>query len=326
MGYQSKRKRRRKRRRHDDELRTTTPVAVKDPVDDVQNALKNPALMKNPETVLAMQSVLGNQAVQRALKANEDAEKQKQNELTDKKRDLRIERYKAMSLMLDVVFPEDRMLPMLQMFKDMGYDPEKEHLLEIQQGKFPQYLPVGEDSVYSLDENQCEETGQQYFLGDEVKIDLLRLQMILMMVMPADVQLQSIMENPVITVTSMNNDLLGVSGLENSSEINNISQLNNGHIEELPAIARFLTEDQAKLLMDVDPEMFRIMIEDMLPPQEVEEVIRALTAFIKRLKTIVIRGTVLKRPDWEEAKRRGMLDKDSSSFDQVLLMLNNLPH
>ena len=326
MGYQSKRKRRRKRRRHDEDLRTTPPVAVKDPIDDVQSALKNPALMKNPETVLAMQSVLGNQAVQRALKANEDAEKQKADELHQKKRDLRIERYKTMSLMLDVVFPEDRMLPMLQMFKDMGYDPEREYLLEIREGKYPEYLPIGEESVYSLDEEQCEKTGQQYFVGNEVKVDLLRLQMILMMATPDDVQLQNIMDNPVITVTSMNNDLLGVSGLQNSSEIDNISQLNNGHIEELPAIARFLTEDQAKLLMDVDPEMFRIMIEDMLPSQEVESIIRALTGFIKRLKTLVIRGTVMKRPEWEEAKRRGMLDKDSSSFDQVLLMLNNLPH
>ena len=326
MGYQSKRIRRKKRRRHDDDLHTPTPVTVKDPVDDVQNALKNPALMKNPDTVLAMQSVLGNQAVQRALKANEDAEKNRSSELLEKKRDVRIERYKAMSLMLDVIFPEDRMLPMLQMYKEMGYDPEKEYLLEIQQGKYPQYLPVSDENVFSLDEEQCEATGQQYFLGNEVKIDLLRLQMILMMVVPEDVQLQNIMNNPVITVTSMNNDLLGVSGLENSSEIDNISQLNNAHIEELPAIARFITEDQAKLLMDVDPEMFRIMIEDVMPSQEVEEIIRALTAFTKQLKTLVIRGSVMKRPEWDEARRRGMLDKDSSSFDQVLLTLNNLPH
>ena len=329
MGYQRKRKRRRKRRRrHDDEL-TITPVAVKNPVDDVQNALKNPALMKNPETVLAMQSVLGNQAVQRVLQRNEtaqDTHKQKREELIKKKRDLRIERYKAMSLMLDTVFPEDRMAPMIQLFKEMGYDPEQEYLLEIWQGKYPEYLPVGEDSVYSLDEEQCEETGQQYFIGEEVKIDLLRLQMILMMVIPEEAELQKIMDNPVITVTDMNNSLLGVSGLQNSSEIENITQLNNGHIDEYPAIARFLTQDQAKLLMDVDPETFRIMLDDILPPQEVEEIIRALTAFLKRLKTIVIRGHVMKRPEWEEAKRRGMLDKDSSSFDQVLLTLNNLPH
>lgn len=326
MGYQRKRKRRRKRRHHDEELSTTPPVAVKDPVDDVQNALKNPALMKNPETVLAMQSVLGNQAVQRALKANDAANKEKEDELTQKKRDLRIERYKAMSLMLDTMFPEDRMLSMLSVYKEMGHDPEKEYLMEIRGGKHPEFLPVGEESVYSLDENQCEETGQQYFLGEEVKIDLLRLQMILMMVMPDDTQLQQIMDNPVITVTSMNNELLGVSGLENSSEIDNITQLNNGHIDELPPIARFLTEDQAKLLMDVDPEMFRIMLEDMLPQQEVEQMVKSLTAFLKQLKTIVVRGSVMKRPEWDEARRRGMLDKDSSSFDQVLLTLNNLPH
>jgi len=325
MGYQRKRKRRRKRRRHDDEL-NTTPIAIKDPVDDVQNALKNPALMKNPETVLSMQSLIGNQAVQRALKANEDATKQKEDELTRKQRELRIERYKAMSLMLDTMFPEDRMLSMLALYKEMGHDPEKEYLMEIRNGKHPEFLPVGEDSVYSLDEDQCEQTGQQYFLGEEVKIDLLRLQMILMMVMPEDIQLQQIMDNPVISVTSMNNDLLGVSGLENSSEIDNITQLNNGHIDEFPAIARFLTEDQAKLLMDVDPEMFRIMLEDMLPQQEVEQIVKALTAFLKQLKTMVVRGSVMKRPEWDEARRRGMLDKDSSSFDQVLLTLNNLPH
>jgi hypothetical protein len=325
MGYQRKRKRRRKRRRHDDEL-MTTPVVVKDPIDDVQNALKNPALMKNPETVLAMQSVLGNQAVQRALKANEDAETQKVEEEHKKKRDLRVERYKAMSLMLDTMFPEDRMLPMLQMFKEMGYDPEREYLLEIWQGKYPQYLPHGEDSVYALDENQCDDTGQQYFIGEEVKIDLLRLQMILMMVIPEDIQLQKITDNPVITVTDVTNNLLGVSGLQNSSEIDNITGLNNGHIDELPAIARFLTEDQAKLLMDIDPETFRIMLQDILPPQEVEDIIRALTVFLKQLKTVVIGGSIMKRPEWEEAKRRGMLDKDSSSFDQVLLTLNNMPH
>jgi hypothetical protein len=327
MGYQSKRKRRRKRRRRgDDELTTTAPVAVKDPVDDVQSALKNPALMKNPDTILAMQSVIGNQAVQRALKANEDAQRKKSEDLTQKKRDLKIERYKTMSLMMDAIFPEDVMVLMLQMFKEMGYDPQKEYLLEIQQGKFPQYLPTGEDSVFTLDEEQADKTGQQYFLGDEVGIDLVRLQMILMMVMPDDVQLQNIISNPVITVTGMDNSLLGVSGLENSSEIDNITQLNNAHIDELPAIARFLTEDQAKLLMDIDPEMFRIMIQDILPEQEVEDIIRALTVFLKNLKTIVIRGSVMKRPEWDEARRRGMLDKDSSSFDQVLLSLNNLPH
>ena len=41
-------------------------------------------LMKNPDTILAMQSVMGNQAVQRALKANEQAEKEKKEELIKK--------------------------------------------------------------------------------------------------------------------------------------------------------------------------------------------------------------------------------------------------
>jgi hypothetical protein len=326
MGYQSKRKRRRKRRRHDEELTSSTPVAVKDPIDDVQNALKNPALMKNPETILAMQSVLGNQAVQRALQANDIIQKKQSDEEIQKRRSLRIERYKTMSLMLNVVFPQDKMIPMMQMYKEIGFDPQRELLLEIQQGKYPQYLPVGDDSVFSLDEEQCEQTGQQYFLGETVKNTLLRLQMILMMVVPERADLQKIMDNPVVMVTDITNDILGVTGLQDSAELENVSKDLNAHVEEYPAIARFLTEEQAKLLMDIEPENFRIMFEDILRPKDVEEIIRGLKIFQKQLKTMVIRGHILKRPRWEEAKRRGMLNKDSSSFDQVLLTLNNLPH
>ena len=325
MGYQRKRKRRRKRRRHDEEF-VSKPVATKDPVDEVQNALKNPALMKNPETILAMQSVLGNQAVQRVLQRDEDPQKEKAEEELRKRRAVRLEHYKAMSLQLDTVFPQDRMLLMMQLFKEMGFDPQKEMLMEILEGKYPEYLPTNEDSIFSLNEEESEDSGQLFFWSDEIQNDLLRLQLILMMVVPEDMGLRNIMDNPLITVTDISNGILGVTGLENSTEIENIQGLNNAHIEEYPAIARFLTEDQAKLLMDVDPESFRIMLEDMLPPDQVEEIIRAMTIFSKQLKIMVMRGHILKRPRWEEAKRRGMLDKDSSSFDQVLLTLNNLPH
>jgi len=342
MGYQSKRKRRRrKRRRHDEEL-VPSHMRIKDPVDDVQNALKNPMLMNNPDTILAMQSVMGNEAVQRVLQrnaregedeganpapegSNVENEKAKHEEHIKKERDLRLERYKAMSLMLDAVFPQDKMLPMMTMYKEIGFDPEKELLLEIQNGKYPEFLPIGATSVFTLDKQQAEETGQIYFLSEEVKNDLLRMQMILMMVVPEDSDLIQIMENPVVMVNDVTNNLLGVTGLENSTELDGLAGKLDMQLEEYPALARFLTEEQAKMMMDLEPETFAVMLEDMLPQTQVEEITRSLEIFIKQLKIMVIKGHVLKRPRWEEARRRGMFDKDSSSFDQVLLTLNNLP-
>lgn len=342
MGYQSKRKRRRrKRRRHDEEL-VPSHLRMKDPVDQVQNAFKNPTLMNNPDTILAMQSVMGNEAVQRVLQRNAsemeqteensapegstvEEEKAKREELIDKERTLRLERYKSMSLMLDAVFPEDKMLPMMQMYKEIGFDPEKELLVEIQNGKYPEYLPVGPSSVFTLSEEEAEKTGQIYFLSDDVKHDLLRLQMILMMVVPEDTDLIQIMQNPVVMVNDITNSILGVTGLENSTELEGVAGKLDMRLEEYPALARFLTEEQAKLMMDIEPETFGIMLEDMLPPDQVEEIMRSLRVFIKQLKVMVIKGHVLKRPRWEEARRRGMFNKDSSSFDQVIMTLNNLP-
>lgn len=327
MGYQSKRKRRRRKRRHDEEL-TPTRIITKDPVNEVQNALKNPMLMNNPDTILAMQRVMGNQAVQQVMQRNTDTEQDDFNpekEAIKKRRDLKLERYKTMSLMLDVVFPPDKMIPMLQMYKEIGFDPEQEMLLEIQNGKFPEYLPVGEDSVFSLSEETAEQTGQVYFLSHEVKEDLLRLQMILMMVMPEDTDLIQIMENPVVMVTDITNSILGVTGLENSAELEGTAGRLDTRMEELPPLARFLTEEQAKLMMDVEPAALGIILEDLLPPEQVEEIVKSLEVFIKQLKIMVIRGHVLKRPRWEEARRRGLFDKDSSSFDQVIMTLNNLP-
>jgi len=330
MGYQSKRKRRRKRRRHDEDHSSSAPVIAKDPMAEVQSALKNPMLMKNPDTILAMQSVMGNEAVQRMIQRNTEKEqmqdqKEKAEDLISKERDLRLERYKAMSLMLDAVFPQDKMLPMMQMYKEIGFDPEKEMLAQIQEGKYPEYLPTGEDNIFTFDENKAEETGQIYFLSDEVKNDLLRMQMILMMVMPDDTDLIQIMDNPVVMVNDITNSILGVTGLENSTELEGVAGKLDMRLEELPPLARFLTEEQAKLMMDIEPGTFAIMLGDLLPPDQIEEITRAIQIFVKQLKMMVMKGHILKRPRWEEARRRGMFNKDSASFDQVITTLNTLP-
>lgn len=329
MGYQSKRKRRRKRRRHDEDM-IPSQIAVKDPVDEVQNALKNPMLMNNPDTVLAMQSVMGNQAVQRVLQRNaeqqqQEEQKNKAEELIKKKRDLRIERYKAMSLMLDAIFPQDKLLPMIQMYKEIGFDPEKQLLFDIQAGKYPEYLPVGPESIFTLDKAAADESGQIFFGSEKVTNDLLRMQLILMMVMPEDRDLMQIMGNPVVMVNDITNSIRGVTGLENSTELDGLTGKLDMRMEELPPLARFLTEEQAKLMMDLEPEMFGIMLEDMLPPDQIEEIVRSMKIFIKQLKMMVIKGHILKRPRWDEARRRGMFNKDSASFDQVILTMNNLP-
>ena len=70
MGYQLKSKVRRKRRRHDDEL--PPQLITHNAVSDVQRALKNQELMNQPDTILSMQNVMGNQAVQRTLKTGSD--------------------------------------------------------------------------------------------------------------------------------------------------------------------------------------------------------------------------------------------------------------
>jgi len=359
MGYQRKRKRRRRRRRHEEELIPQT-VKAKDPVDEVQNALKNPALMNKPETIMAMQSVLGNKAVQRVLSENADVidraeaedgqsqtkskgEKQKNSKQEDqqveqrkdtnttdneeamRRMNERIEAYSMAAIKLEEVFPKQDLTPMLDVFGEMGYMPEEDgYLMEIIEGKHPEYLPAGKESVYALSEEDAEASKRAYFFSDEVRDQMLKLEIIMSMFFPKDVIMQKIMENPVVSVTGMDGNLLGVTGLGNSAALSD--QLNvKAQINEYAPIARVLHLDQARKLAELDVELFRVMLQDILPEHELEDILKALEQFIKQLKKMVAKDDLMRQPEWNEAKRRGMLDKDSTSFDQVIVTLNALP-
>ncbi len=350
MGYQSKRKRRRRRRRRDEEL-VPTLTNTKNPVDEVQSALKNPALMKNPATVMAMQSVLGNQAVQRVLAENADAIQRDGNEpiqqdqsqkiekpaieQPDKatgpseaqiqKMNERVEQYSVAVTKLEEVFPKQDLQPMLDMLGIIGFKPDEQgFLLDIFAGKHPEYLPVADESVYSLDSENSEATGRPYFFSDDVRQNMIRLEIIMSMFFPKDHIMQAVMDNPVVTVQGMDGTMLGVTGLGNSAQLTD--QLNvKAHIHEFSPIARIITLDQARKLTELDPQLFRVLLKDILPEHELEDITTALENFLKQLKGMVARDELLREPEWHEAKLRGMLDKDSSSFDQVLVMLNALP-
>jgi|GEM_PF-2525303 len=364
MGYQKKRKRRRKRRRHDEEL-IPQSARAKDPVDEVQNALKNPAMVKNPQTIMAMQSVLGNKAVQRFLNENADqidraevdasaskgqqpdkaegSDKPKNSKQEDQqveqrdnsadKADVqkiqdmneRTENYTKAAQRLEDVFPKADLIPMLDMFSEMGYMPDQNgFLIEILEGKFPEYLPASSESVYSLSEEDAEATKRPYFFSDEVREMMVKLEIIMSMFFPKDIIMQKMMENPVVTVQGMDGNLLGVTGLGNSAALSD--QLNvKAHINEYAPIARILPLDKARKLAELDVELFETLLRDVLPDHEIDDILKSLESFIKQLRKMVAKDELLREPQWNEAKRRGMLDKDSSSFDQVIVQLNAMP-
>ncbi len=362
MGYQRKRKRRRKRR-HDEEL-VPSQVKQKDPVDEVQSALKNPALMTNPDTIMAMQSVLGNQAVQRVLNENaaliaraeeenatntpeaegeskgkksknskQDDQQVEQKDNSQARDDAlkmqemneRIENYTKAAIRLEEVFPKAELTPMLDMFSEMGYMPDQNgFLVDILEGKYPEYLPAHPESVYSLSEEDAEVTKRPYFFSDDVREMMIKLEIIMSMFFPKDVIMQKMMENPVVTVKGMDGLLLGVTGLGNSAALSD--QLNvKAQINEYSPIARVLTLDQARKMSELDVELFRTLLGDVLPDHEIEDMLKALEVFVKQLRLMVAKDELLRTPEWNEAKRRGMLDKDSSSFDQVIVTLNAMP-
>lgn len=361
MGYQSKRrKRRRKRRRHEEEL-VPSHIRQKNEVDEVQNALKNPALMKQPETIMAMQSVLGNKAVQRLMNQNaaviqraegEETKKQegkgedttqkntKQEDQQVEQRDNgqeqadatkvqemneRVENYTKAKIRLEEVFPKADLIPMLETFSEMGYMPDQTgFLVEILNGKHPEYFPSHPESVYSLSEEDAEMTKRPYFFSDDVREMMVKLEIIMSMFFPKDIIMQKIMENPVVSVTGMDGRLLGVTGLGNSAALSD--QLNvKAHINEYAPIARILPLDKARKLAELDVELFKSLLGDVLPDHEIDDILKALENFIKRLRLMVARDELMRDPEWNEAKRRGMLDKDSSSFDQIIVALNALP-
>ena len=363
MGYQRKRKRRRKRRRHDEELIPQTARA-KDPVDEVQNALKNPAMVKNPQTIMAMQSVLGNKAVQRFLNENADqidraevdassSKGEQKDEAGDgkpknsKQEDQQVEQrdnsadkedvqkiqdmnertadYTKAAQRLEDAFPKADLIPMLDMFSEMGYMPDQNgFLIEILEGKFPEYLPSSPESVYSLSEEDAEATKRPYFFSDDVREMMVKLEIIMSMFFPKDIIMQQMMENPVVTVQGMDGNLLGVTGLGNSAALSDQTNV-KAHINEYSPIARVLPLDKARKLAELDVELFETLLRDVLPDHEIEDILKALESFLKQLRKMVAKDELLREPEWNEAKRRGMLDKDSSSFDQVIVRLNAMP-
>jgi len=324
MGYQSKQKRRRKRRRHDEDFVPSSPTVIRDPADEVRNAFKNPALMKNPDTIIAMQSVLGNQAVQRVLSEAESAPESANEHEAQRQRE-RIEQYTIATTQLEQAFPSQNLPSMLEMLTHIGYKPDESGtLVDIVTGKQPEYLPTNPDSVYALTDADSEATGKPLFFSDDVHNQMVRLEIIMSLFFPKDHAMQAALENPVVTVTGMDGNLLGVTGLGNSAQLSEQMDV-KAHINEYAPLARLIPLEHARKLSELNPEIFRILLQDMMPASELDEIISALQNFLNHLRNMVAKEELLRTSQWNEAKLRGMLDKDSSSFDQVIATLNAMP-
>lgn len=311
MGYQRTTKRRRRRRRHDDEL-VSNMTPAKDPVSDVQRALKHPEMMKNPDTLLAMQSLMGNQAVQRAL-VDDQTQRQQEDDLK-----ARLAKRDAAHENIQQFFGLDEAQKMSDMFKELKFNPEEGFIMQMLEGK--NIPPPQDNNVYTFEETASKQTGRLW-LGDEnVKHDFLVVQLIEMLMMPRDPQLGEVLSNSVYTATGLDGNIIGVTGLENEPQIGNADKL-QASITEYPGLARFLDKEMAQKILRIEPELLELILQEIMPPTEFTQFINAFKEFRKELTILIAKESLLPATKRQEAILRGMMDKDCTAFDSIIQSL-----
>jgi hypothetical protein len=128
--------------------------------------------------------------------------------------------------------------------------------------------------------------------------------------------------------TDNNGNVIGVTGIDNDYALGTSTKI-EGKNQELPGMSRYVDEELAINILNLDPELLRMVMMDLLTEAEIAALLERLQKLQAFLKPLRDQGQLLKPNQWTPAIAKGLLEerKDKYSGTQnyygVLIDENN---
>ncbi len=115
--------------------------------------------------------------------------------------------------------------------------------------------------------------------------------------------------------------VLGVTGIDNDYSFGTQTGVQRWN-QELPGMSRFVDEDIANAILELDPELLRMVMMDLLTDGELNALLERLQKLKQFLKPLKDTGKLLKPNEWTPAISQGLLD-EGKSYYSILITENN---
>ncbi len=116
-------------------------------------------------------------------------------------------------------------------------------------------------------------------------------------------------------------NVLGVTGIDNDYSFGTNTGISRWN-QELPGISRYVDEDIAKAILELDPDLLRLAMMDLLTDDEINALLERLQKLKQFLKPLYDTGKLLKPNEWTPAIANGLLE-EGKSYYSTLVTENN---
>lgn len=107
--------------------------------------------------------------------------------------------------------------------------------------------------------------------------------------------------------------VLGVTGIDNDYSFGTETNIKRWN-QELPGMSRFVDEEIANAILNLDPELLRLAMMDLLSDSELDALLDRLQKLKQFLKPLHDTGKLLKPDEWTPAIAQGLLDEGKSHY------------
>jgi hypothetical protein len=117
--------------------------------------------------------------------------------------------------------------------------------------------------------------------------------------------------------------VLGVTGIDNDYSLGTNTEINRWN-QELPGMSRFVDEEIANSILNLDPELLSMAMADLLSEQELSALLERLNKLKQFLQPLKDTGKLLKPNEWTTAIAQGLLDEDKSYYSKMITENNKV--
>jgi len=116
--------------------------------------------------------------------------------------------------------------------------------------------------------------------------------------------------------TDNSGNVIGVTGIDNDYALGTNTKI-EGKNQELPGMSRYVDEEMAKAILNLDPELLRMAMADLLTEAEIAALLERLQKLKTFLKPLHDNGQLLKPNQWTPAIAKGLLEERKDRFSGV---------
>lgn len=117
-------------------------------------------------------------------------------------------------------------------------------------------------------------------------------------------------------VTDNSGKVIAITGIDNDFALGTQKNI-KARKQELPGISRYVDEDLALRIIDLDLDLLRIVMADLLSEDEIEALIARFEELRKVLKELKDQGKLLKPNQWNDGVAKGLLEEGKSYYANI---------